>query len=84
MSTTENIGKPYNVLGARCLYQEAAGFSFSGDPIQGAMNKAIERILEEAKKYGADAVVKFDIDFASRTQKDEGRLILCGTLVKYK
>lgn len=39
---------------------------------------------ELAKKAEADALIGFDIDFANRTQKDEGRVVLCGTLVRFK
>ena len=38
----------------------------------------------KGKALGADAIVGFDIDFANRTEKDESRVILCGTFVKFK
>lgn len=82
--TTESIGKPYKIIDGACVYSEAEKFSFSGDPIEKAVHTAFEKMDVYGKKVGADALVKFDIDFANRTQKDEGRVILCGTLVKYK
>jgi hypothetical protein len=83
-STTENIGRPYTVIDGACVYSQASGFSMKGDPIEASIAKAFEKIEVIAKKAGADALVGFDIDFANRTQKDEGRVVLCGTLVKFK
>ena len=80
--TIENIGKPYEVLEGSCVYQEAKGFSFKTDPIEGAIQGAFAQMEARAAEIGADALVGFDIDFANRTQKDEGRVVLCGTLVK--
>lgn len=82
-STTEDIGRPYKVIDGACVYSQAKGFSFKGDPIEGSIAKAFEKMEVIAKKAGADALVGFDIDFANRTQKDEGRVVLCGTLVKF-
>lgn len=81
--TTENIGRPYTVLEGLCVYQEAKGFSFKVDPIDGAVKGAFDQMAARAEEIGADALVGFDIDFANRTQKDEGRVVLCGTLVKF-
>ncbi|MFC1776436.1 hypothetical protein ACFL3I_03735 [Pseudomonadota bacterium] len=83
-STTDNIGKPYQVIDGACVYSQASGLSFKGDPIELAIAKAFEKMEALAAKTGADALVGFDIDFANRTQKDEGRVVLCGTLVKFK
>ena len=81
--TIENIGRPYTPLEGLCVYQEARGFSFKVDPIDGAVKAAFAQMEARAGEIGADALVAFDIDFANRTQKDEGRVILCGTLVKF-
>ena len=82
--TIENIGRPYTPLEGLCVYQEAKGFSFKVDPIDGAIKGAFAQMEARAEEIGADALVSFDIDFANRTQKDEGRVVLCGTLVKYE
>ena len=82
--TIEDIGRPYTVLEGLCVYQEAKGFSFKVDPIEGAIKAAFTQMETRAGEIGADALVGFDIDFANRTQKDEGRVVLCGTLVKYE
>lgn len=82
--TVEEIGTPYEPLKGLCVYQEAKGFSFKTDPIEGAIQAAFEQMAVLAEELGADALVGFDIDFANRTQKDEGRVVLCGTLVKFK
>ncbi len=82
--TIENIGRPYTPLEGLCVYQEAKGFSFKVDPIDGAIRSAFAQMEARAEEIGADALVGFDVDFANRTQKDEGRVVLCGTLVKYQ
>lgn len=81
--TIENIGRPYTPLEGLCVYQEAKGFSFKVDPIEGAIKGAFAQMEARATEIGADALIGFDVDFANRTQKDEGRVVLCGTLVKY-
>ena len=81
--TIENIGRSYTPLEGLCVYQEAKGFSFKVDPIDGAVKGAFAQMEARAGEIDADALVNFDIDFANRTQKDEGRVILCGTLVKF-
>jgi hypothetical protein len=82
--TIENIGRPYEVIEGKCIYQEAAGFSFKDDPIDSAVKNAFVKMEKIALTLGADAFVGFDIDFANRSQKDEGRVVLCGTFVKFK
>jgi len=82
--TIDNIGRPYTPLEGLCVYQEAKGFSFKVDPMEGAIKGAFAQMETRAQEIGADALVGFDIDFGNRTQKDEGRVVLCGTLVKYE
>jgi hypothetical protein len=81
--TVENVGKPYTPVEGLCVYEEARGFSMKLDPIEPAIIGAFEQMKARAVEIGADALVAFDIDFANRTQKDEGRVVLCGTLVKF-
>lgn len=81
--TIENLGRSYTAIEGLCVYQEAKGFSFKTDPIEGAIQGAFTQMEARAAELGADALVGFDIDFANRTQKDEGRVVLCGTLVKF-
>jgi hypothetical protein len=81
--TVENVGKPYTPVEGLCVYQEARGFSMKLDPIEAAIIGAFDQMKARAAEIGADALVAFDIDFANRTQKDEGRVVPCGTLVKF-
>lgn len=80
--TVEDIGKPVEIIDGTCVYSEAKGFSFKKDPIEGAMEVAYTLMVERAMEAGADAVIGVDVDFANRTQKDEGRVIMCGTMVR--
>ena len=82
VATIENIGKPYEYVRGVCVYQEAKGFSFKVDPIEGAMNAAFEQIEVMGAELGANGFIGADLDFENRSAKDEGRVILCGTFVK--
>lgn len=84
-TTIENIGRPYTVIDGICVYQEFPSFSVSGDPLEAAVRGAFKKVEAAGKKFGADALVGFDMDFASRPMKgEEGRVLLCGTLVKFR
>jgi hypothetical protein len=82
-STTENIGRPYQVLDGACVYEQFPGMSLK-DPLETALASAFKKMETMARAGGADALIRFDVDFASRPQKgEEGRVLLCGTLVKF-
>lgn len=83
MVTIEDIGQPYTVIDGHCFYSEAAGFSLKGDPIANAMNEAFKNVELQGTQLGANAFVGMDVDFANRTEKDEGRVVVCGTFVKF-
>lgn len=83
-TTTENIGRPYEVVDGVCVYQQFADFSLKQGPLPKAVTKAFKQIETFAVRTGADALVNYDVDFANRTEKDEGRVPLCGTLVEFK
>ena len=53
------------------------------DPFEAAVIGAFEQMKTRAAEIGADALVAFDVDFENRTQKYEGRVILCGTLGQF-
>lgn len=82
-TTTENLGKPYTVINGACVYQQFENFSMKGDPLINAVKKAFEQMEALSKQAGADALVGYDVDFSNRTMDgEEGRVLLCGTLVK--
>lgn len=82
--TVDDIGRPYEVLDGACVYQQFASFSFRGDPLQNAMNLAFRQMEERARAVQADALVGFDLDFANPGEGQEGRVMLCGTLVRFR
>lgn len=86
--TLTDIGRPYDVIDGACFYGEGTGagggFSFGGDPIVKAINKTFEEAAKKGREIGADALVGYDIDFQNRTEKDESRVLLCGTFVKFR
>jgi hypothetical protein len=82
--TIDDIGRPYDVLDGACVYQQFAGFSFRGDPLQNALNAAFVQMEERARAVQADALVGFDLDFANPAEGEEGRVMLCGTLVRFR
>lgn len=83
-TTIEDIGRPYSVLDGACVSQQFPGLSFSGDRLQKSVDEAFKKMASLAKKLGADALVGFDVDYDRHPDKGEGRVLLCGTLVKFK
>lgn len=83
-ATVADVGRPYDVIDSVCVYQEFPRFSLRGDPLQNALAGAFQQVQERARAAQADALVGFDVDFTSPAQGEEGRLLLCGTLVKFR
>lgn len=82
-TTTDDVGRPYRVLDGGCVYEQFPRMAIK-DPLEVAVAGAFKKMEALAKAGGADALVRFDIDFASSPQKgEEGRVLLCGTLVKF-
>jgi hypothetical protein len=82
--TIENVGRPYDVLDGVCVYQQFAGFSLRGDPLPNALARAMQQIGERARAVQADALVGMDVDFDSPSEGEEGRVMVCGTLVRFR
>lgn len=61
------------------IYKKFAKMPFIGDPLQNAAVSGLESIAEVAKKYGANSVLNVRVEFANRTTKDEGRVLIYGT-----
>lgn len=84
-STIAEIGRPYTVIDAACVYQAFPKTAVSGDPLEEALATAFRRIKEMGAKAGANGLIGFDVDFPGPSaQAPTGRLLLCGTLVKLK
>jgi hypothetical protein len=84
-STIAEIGRPYTVIDAACVYQAFPKSAVSGDPLEEALATAFRRIKEMGAKAGANGLIGFDVDFPGPSpQAPTGRLLLCGTLVKLK
>jgi hypothetical protein len=81
--TTTDLKIDYEVVGILSHYQEFASFGLK-DPLLGAIKKGTEEFEKKAAEAGADAVVGIRYEFANRTEKDEGRLLIYGTMVKFK
>lgn len=81
--TTGELRQDYEVLSVISQYQQL-GFGVRGDPLEGAVRVGLEKLAEKAKVVGASAIVGLRMEFANRTEKDEGRLLLYGTLVRLK
>jgi len=87
-TTTEDIGRPYTVIDGVCVHMPVLvthGLLGGGDMHKGAIQDAYNEVAKIAKKAGADALVAFDMDYASGSENsDSDRFILCGTLVKFR
>ena len=81
--TTTDLRCEYEIIGVVTHYQQFGRFGFK-DPLEGALKKGMEKFEESVKEAGGDAVVGLRYNFANRTQKDEGRLLIYGTVVKLK
>jgi hypothetical protein len=81
--TTADLKIDYEVVGILSHYQEFASFGLK-DPLLGAIKKGTEEFEKKSAEAGADAVVGIRYEFANRTEKDEGRLLIYGTVVKFK
>jgi len=82
--TTCDLSRPYDVIEAVASYQEFKAFSFKGDPLVHALKAANAQLEAAARTAGANAVIGLRIDFENRTEKDEGRLLAYGTIVRFK
>ncbi len=84
-TTIEDIGRPYEVIDGICMHQVFPRHSAFKDPLAVALQKAFEKIEQAAKEAGADALIGFDVDFSYETMKgNKPRVLVCGTLVKFK
>lgn len=81
--TTADIDYEYEILGIVTHYQEFGVLTLR-DPLEGAIKSGMGQFEKKAIKMGGDAVVGLRYNFANRTQKDEGRLLIYGTVVRFK
>jgi len=81
--TTTDFKYEYEIIGICTHYQEFASLSLR-DPLVGALKKGMKEFEKKVIKMRGDAVVGLRYNFANRTQKDEGRLLIYGTVVKFK
>jgi len=81
--TTGDLTKPYEVVDIIMSYQEFPQMSYRQDPLVSCLNAATADLRNRARKAGASAIVSLKFDFENRTEKDEGRLLAYGTLVRF-
>jgi uncharacterized protein YbjQ (UPF0145 family) len=83
LMTTSDIHYEYDIVGLLTHYQEFGTFTLR-DPLEGAIKKGTEEFEKKAAKMGGDAVIGLRYEFANRTEKDEGRLLIYGTVIKFR
>ena len=83
--TSEDPGRPFTVIESypAIVYQQFQDFSLKGDPLQNAVVEGLKKMRVVAERHDADAVIGTRIEFANRTSKDEGRVLVYGTLVRF-
>ncbi|MFX1514250.1 MAG: SH3 domain-containing protein [Promethearchaeota archaeon] len=81
--TTNDLRYEYEIIGVLTHYQEFGALSLR-DPLVGAIDSGMKKFKEKAIKMGGDAVVGLRYEFENRTQKDEGRLLIYGTVIRFK
>lgn len=62
--------------------QDFAKMSYSADPVQGAVLQALQSLTQIANKLKANAVLGLRVQYSGRTDKDEGKALLMGTLAQ--
>lgn len=81
--TTTDFKFEYKILDICVHYQEFGALTLR-DPLEGAIKKGMQNFEKKIIQLGGDAVIGLRFEFANRTQKDEGRLLIYGTVVKFK
>jgi len=81
--TTTDFRFEYKIIDICVHYQEFGTLTLK-DPLEGAISKGMQSFEKKVIQSGGDAVVGLRFEFANRTQKDEGRLLIYGTVVKFK
>ena len=80
----EDPGRPYEIISLVFSYQQFAKFGFE-DPLIAAIKSGYSDLIKDIKRAKADAIIGLRIEFNSRPMKgEEGRVLLYGTLIKYK
>lgn len=82
--TTADLKYEYEIIGVATHYQELGISLTFRDPLEGAIKEGMKRFEKKVIGMGGDAVVGLRYNFANRTVKDEGRLLIYGTVVKFK
>jgi len=82
--TTADLKYEYEIIGVATHYQELGVSLTFRDPLEGAIKEGMKRFEKKVIEMGGDAVVGLRYNFANRTVKDEGRLLIYGTVVKFK
>ena len=82
--TTADLKYEYEIIGLATHYQELSVSLSFRDPLEGAIKEGMKRFEKKVIEMGGDAVVGLRYNFANRTVKDEGRLLIYGTVVKFK
>lgn len=62
--------------------QDFAKMSYGADPVQGAVLQALQSLTQIAVKLKANAVLSLRVQYSGRTDKDEGKVLLIGTLAQ--
>ncbi len=81
--TTTDFKFEYEIIDICVHYQEFGTLTLR-DPLEGAINKGMQNFEKKIIQLGGDAVIGLRFEFANRTQKDEGRLLIYGTAIKFK
>ena len=73
----------HEIIGELVHYQEFGVLTLK-DALESAINKGLKKFKEKAVEMGGDAVIGLRFLFANRTQKDEGRVLVYGTVIRFK
>ncbi|UVO53057.1 hypothetical protein [Sphingomonas sp. SUN039] len=84
MVTISDVGRPHTVIDGACAAAMYPPMTMA-DGFDKTLNNAQSALADVAKRNGADAVVGMTISWETPNSVGaKGRVLVCGTLVKFK
>jgi uncharacterized protein YbjQ (UPF0145 family) len=82
--STLDTNYEYDIIDIIAQYQEFK-FSFNlRDPLENAIKDGAKKLEERVIKAGGDAVIGLRLQFTSPVGREEGRLLIYGTVIKFR
>ena len=84
MVTISDIGRPYTVIDGVCASSMYPPITVT-DGFDQTLNSASKSLAKIARQQGADAIVGMTVSWETpNSVGSKGRILLCGTMIKFK